>query len=453
MKNIYPLNPFIYGKPVPAERHVNRHEALMTIFSRIKNNESTAIVGDPQSGKSSLIKYILLESVLKSRLKQSYKSLIPVEIDVYSDWLSAKKTPLDFWRFVFDVIEGSLEDGDLKAGIKSIRSNQYGSATLLEYYRLMGRNDKRVLLVIDEFDSLLHHPKFSNAEFLGSLRSMATNTDGFLIITSSIKSVAEMDEYSSKINPIGSPFFNNFIKVTLELFDDDAVDELIKISLKSTGVKFDDQDRDFVVRLSGRHPYRLQAACAALFDGIVTKKDAEERYLYASEKFSTQTEHHFSQVWKRLDEKSRTVLVIMSILWLGGMVLGKNFSFGEIEKSQSFQPELDKLLKLGLVEKVGKKSKLQFDFEHLLLWQDQKWQISCEGIVWWVAKIIVGESREIPDFNKWLNNQEVLGYILTRKQLETIKDLAKNIPSAIGDGMSSVFIQFIKGLFGKGKSG
>ncbi len=282
---------------------------------------------------------------------------------------------------------------------------------------------------------------------------MAINTDGLQLITSSIMSVAEMDEYSSEINPIGSPFFNNFIKVTLELFDDDAVDELIKISLKSTGVKFDEQDRDFVVRLSGRHPYRLQAACAALFDGIITKKDAEERYLYASEKFSTQTEHHFSQVWKRLDEKSRTVLVIMSILWLGGMVLGKDYSFGEIEKSQSFRPELDKLSKLGLVEKVGKKSKLQFDFDHFLLWQDQKWQVACEGIVWWVTKIIIGESREIPDFNKWLNNQEVLGYILTRKQLETIKDLAKNIPSAIGDGMSSVFIQFIKGLFGKGKSG
>ncbi len=450
MKN---MNPFIYGKPVPIERHIDRSDALMTIFSRIKTMESTAIVGNPQSGKSSLIKYVLSESVLKSRLKQTSKSLIIVEVDAYAGWLSEKKTPADFWRFIFDVVEGKLEDGILKDGIKPVRANQYGSAILVEYFELLAKNDKRVLLVIDEFDSLLRHPNFSNAEFLGGLRSMATNTDGLQLITSSIMSVAEMDEYSSEINPIGSPFFNNFIKVTLELFDDDAVDELIKISLKSTGVKFDEQDRDFVVRLSGRHPYRLQAACAALFDGIITKKDAEERYLYASEKFSTQTEHHFSQVWKRLDEKSRTVLVIMSILWLGGMVLGKDYSFGEIEKSQSFRPELDKLSKLGLVEKVGKKSKLQFDFDHFLLWQDQKWQVACEGIVWWVTKIIIGESREIPDFNKWLNNQEVLGYILTRKQLETIKDLAKNIPSAIGDGMSSVFIQFIKGLFGKGKSG
>lgn len=450
MKN---TNPFIYGRPVPAERHINRHDALMTIFSRIKNMESTAIVGDPQSGKSSLIKYMISEEVLKSRLKQTSKSLVIVEVDAYAIWLSEKKTPIDFWRFVLDVVERKLEDGVLKDGIKSVRSNQYGSATLGEYFKLMAKSEKRVLLVIDEFDSLLHHPNFANAEFFGGLRYLATQTDGLQLITSSIMSVVEMDDYSSKINPMGSPFFNNFIKVTLELFDDDSISELIKTSLKSTGIKFDEHDMDFVVRLSGRHPYRLQAACAALFDGIVTKRDPEDRYLYASEKFSTQTEHHFNEIWKRLDEKSRTALVIMTVLWLGGMVLGKDYSFGEIERSQSFKPELDKLLKLGLVEKVGKKSKWQFDFDPLLLWQDQKWQVSCEGMVWWIAKIIVGGSREIPDFNKWLHDQEVLGYILTRKQWETIKYLVSKIPSSIGEGMSSVFIQFIKGLFGKGKSG
>lgn len=447
------MNPFIYGKPVPTERHINRHDALMTIFSRIKTIESTAIVGDPQSGKSSLIKYVLSEAVLKSKLKQTSKSLIIVEIDAYAGWLSEKKTPSDFWRFVFATVEEKLEDGVLKDGIKSVRANQYGSATLVEYFKLMAKNDRRVLLVIDEFDSLLHHPNFANAEFLGGLRSLVTNTDGLQLITASIMSVGEMIEYSDKINPIGSPFFNNFTTVTLELFSDDSIDELLKTSLKLTDVKFDERDRGFVVRLSGRHPYRLQAACAALFDGIVTNKDSEERYLYASEKFSTLTEHHFSQVWKRLDEKSRTVLVIMTILWLGGMVLGKDYSFGEIERSQSFKPEFDKLVKLGLVEKTGKKSKWQFDFNNFLLWQDQKWQVSCEGVVWWVAKVIIGESREIPDFDKWLHDQEVLGYILTRKQWEIIKDLTRKIPSAIGDGMSSVFVQFIKGLFGKGKLG
>lgn len=445
MKN----NPFIYGKPVPVERHINRLDALMTIFARIKLNESTAIVGNPQSGKSSLIKFILSESTLKSKLKKASKSLITVEIDAYAGWLSEKKTPADLWRFVFDVIEGKLNDDILKDGIKPVRMNQYGSATMTEYFKLLGANGRCVLLVIDEFDSLLFHPNFSNAEFFGGLRSMATNTEGLQLITSSIKSVSEMDEYASKINPIGSPFFNNFVNVTLELFDDASINELINSSLKSTGVKFDDLDKDFVVRVSGRHPYRLQAICASLFDGIVTQKEGEQKYLYASKKFFTQTEHHFGQIWKRLDDKSRTILVIMTILWLGGLVLGKEYSFGEIEKSQAFEPELEKLSELGLVEKVGKKSKWQFDTEHSLFWRDQKWQISCEGIVWWVVKSVIGESREMPDFQKWLQGQEVLGSLLTRGQLKTIQQWAHKAPSVLSGGMSKVFVEFIKGLFGK----
>lgn len=442
MKN---SNPFIYGKPVPVERHINRQDALRTIFSRIKNKESTAIVGNPQTGKSSLIKYILSEN----KLKQVSKSIIPVEVDVYAGWLSETKTPMDFWRFVFDVVDNRVQDEILKDGIKPVRANQYGSATMMDYFKLLASNKKIVLLVIDEFDSLLFHPNFSNAEFFGGLRSLATNTDGLQLITSSIKSVDEMDEYSSKINPIGSPFFNNFINVTLELFDDAAIDDLIISSLKSTGVKFDDLDRDFVVQISGCHPYRLQAICASLFDAIITHKSAEQKYIYAAEKFLSQTEHHFSQIWRRLDDKSRTVLVVMTILWLGGLVLGKEYSFGEIEKSKSFDVELEKLSKLGLVEKVGKKANWQLDSKNMLIWRDQKWQISCEGIVWWVAKSVIGESREIPNFEKWLQDQEVLASLLTRKQLETVKQWASKAPSALGTGLSKILTEFIKSLFGK----
>ena len=52
------LNPFLYGKPVPATRFVGRQEAVRTVFSRLFNGESTAIVGEPHIGKSSLLYYV-----------------------------------------------------------------------------------------------------------------------------------------------------------------------------------------------------------------------------------------------------------------------------------------------------------------------------------------------------------------------------------------------------------
>jgi len=442
-------NPFIYGKPVPVDRHVNRNDALRTIFSRIKNKESTAIVGDPQIGKTSLINYILSETTLNEWLKQESKVLIPVEIDVYAGWLSVEKNPIEFWKFIFSTIESRLEEGGLKDSIKSVKANQFGSATLVSYFKLLGKSGRRVLLVIDEFDSLLHHPKFSNAEFFGCLRSIATNTDGLQLITSSITTVEEMDEYAYKINPFGSPFFNNFTNVRLELFDEKSINELIESSLEPTGINFNNIDREFVIQVSGHHPYRLQAACASLFDGIVTNKDSEQKFVYASDKFLNQTKHHFELIWRRLDDKSRTVLVIMTTLRLGGLIFGKDYSFGEIEKSTIFEPELQRLSRLGLVEKVGKKSLIQWDSENLLVWRDQKWRIACEGIVWWLTESIVGESRDIPNYEQWLHDHEVLGYLLTRKQWENIKTIAKKLPTKLGGGISLIFIEFIKGLLKK----
>ena len=48
------LNPFIYGKPVPVTQHINRQRELRTLFSRLRNGECTAVVGEPHIGKSSL---------------------------------------------------------------------------------------------------------------------------------------------------------------------------------------------------------------------------------------------------------------------------------------------------------------------------------------------------------------------------------------------------------------
>ncbi len=228
-----PLNPFIYGKPVPVHRHIDRDEAIQTIFSRIQTKESTAIVGYPQIGKTSLMKYILSDEALKRWIKEDYADqIILVEIDVYAGWLSLGKKPIDFWRCIFDEIENKLEKGEFKEAIKFVRKNQFGSATLFNFFKKLGCEGKRVLLVIDEFDSLLYHKNFANAEFFGSLRSIATGTDGLQLLTSSITSVEEMDDYSTTINPIGSPFFNNFTNVKLELFDRKSIDQLIDTSLQ-----------------------------------------------------------------------------------------------------------------------------------------------------------------------------------------------------------------------------
>ena len=64
------LNPFIYGKPVPSEKYIDRRRELRTLFSRLRNGECTAVVGEPHIGKSSLLRYIQDQKVQQEWLGQ-----------------------------------------------------------------------------------------------------------------------------------------------------------------------------------------------------------------------------------------------------------------------------------------------------------------------------------------------------------------------------------------------
>lgn len=214
-----------------------------------------------------------------------------------------------------------------------------------------------------------------------------------------------MNRLSEESNPLGSPFFNHFTEVNLTPFSYKAVGELLDHFLADNDVEFTPNDRRFIIWLSGRHPYRVQVVGAALFDAIVEGYQGQKRYEVAGELFYERTTDHFNTLWRRyLDDAARTVLVILGLVELGGIAQRRRFSFGEIEKPQRFTPELRRLEKLGLVEKIGRG--WQWDQEHLLLWQGERWRVSSGGFVWWLADAVISGTREIPDFEQWLHEKE-----------------------------------------------
>lgn len=438
------LNPFIYGKPVSGAKHINRQKEQRTLFTRLRNGECTAVVGEPRIGKTSLLHCLASPQVQKEWLGDQAKEIIAVEIDCYQEWLSTDKTPHDFWKYVLDTVKLSLPDETLRQQIALVEENDYGSATLANFFRNLARKDLRVVLFIDEFDALLTHPNFSTAEFLGGLRSMAMR-DGFQIITASIMPVEEMNRRSEASNPLGSPFFNHFTEVNLEPFSYKDVSILLDTFLNGSGVQFSAMDRNFIVWLSGRHPFRIQVAGAALFDTITDRLEGEKRYAQTTEWFYERTKDHFSTLWRRyLTEADQTVMVIIALVELGGIAQKRRFAFGEIEQPQRFAPELLRLEKLGLVEKIGKG--WQWDKEHLLLWQGERWRVASNGFVGWLANEAIGGTREIPDFEQWLHDKEKFGNLLTRQQFETMSDLVKKIPQGVVSGAGTLARQFVSEL-------
>jgi hypothetical protein len=244
-------NPFIYGKIVQPKRFVGRESAIQTIFRRISNSESTAIIGDPHIGKSSLLTYIASEQ-MRAEWLEGHEHFIFIEIDCHLFPLNYQ--PAQFWRHVLDQIEATTSDSKLQVQLDVVRKSFFGSFTLQQLFSLLSRLDWRVVLLIDEFDTLLHHVNFNTAEFFGSLRSISSKIDSLAFVTASRMPIAEMTRRSQEINPNGSPFFNNLIEVRLPHLREVQVDQLLDHALEGTGVSFSQEERAYIRRATGGHP-------------------------------------------------------------------------------------------------------------------------------------------------------------------------------------------------------
>ena len=306
-----PLNPFRYGKPVPPDRFIGREDTQRTIFGRLNNGESTAIVGEPHIGKSSFLRYIRDERAHNDWLGDEAAHFAFVDIDCHL--LPSSFQPADFWEEVVGRVEETFAGEALRRPIEAVRRTTFDSFALKRLFETLGRNRIRAVVMVDEFDVLLHHENFNTAEFFGSLRSLAIQTDGLALLTASRMMVGEMNRRSQEINPLGSPFFNNLIEVRLLPLRLAEVERLIDQTLEGTGVIFSVEDRAYITRASGRHPFLVQIAAAALFESTAQYVDSNARYRQADRTVQGWAAVHFEDVWQRLSLKLKRVALILAL--------------------------------------------------------------------------------------------------------------------------------------------
>ena len=256
----------------------------------------------------------------------------------------------------------------------------FGSFTLEGLFRLLARSGCQVILLIDEFDALLHHPNFNTAEFFGALRSLSTRTDGLVLITASRLSVAEMNRRGQEITPLGSPYFNPFTEVQLLPLNPTEVDRLLDQTLTGTDVTFSQDDRAYIRRMAGQHPYLTQAAAAALFDAIAQGKVGEERYHTAGRTLRRRTAAHFDELWRHLKPGAQTAMVILTLAELKGQVDRRDFDMGDLGRLDWYDPELSRLADLGLVERDDGE-RWHVDWGNFAIWRGNRCRVSAGSFV------------------------------------------------------------------------
>lgn len=422
---------FIYGRPVRPDEFLDRTTELRTVFNRLRHCESTAIVGEPHIGKSSLLLKLADEETQQTYLGDDARGMAFCLIDLHP--IGGDCTPTTFWQEALDAIRqhpdcaaSSLLEQAVEAG--------YARRPLERLFNHLGRNGPRLVLLLDEFERLLIHPNFQDPAFFALLRSLATRTGGLALVTTSRLSVAEMNNQGRSLLAIGSPFFNNVIEMRLRPFDEVTAARF----LSQDGRVFTSDERRFIRRVAGRHPFLLQAMAAAL-----TEISGDDRQARAAELFYERTSSHFDDLWCTLDDRARTTAVILSLMELGGRTLGQRFSYGEIERVDGFGPELRKLADQGLAEQVG--AGWEFDWQHLLLWHGERWTIGTQALAWWVRDVIIAQSRQLTAYDEWLA-QKRYRLLLTQQQWDALIKAMRQAPEWAVRGVGSLARSLFKEL-------
>lgn len=416
-------NPFKYGSAVSGRDFINRDYELAEVLHRLSTGQSSTIIGEPHIGKTSFL----------LQLREPKIQIKHVGYDVAKRWSFSPLSslhydkafnPTKFWDIALKPIEKHPGNRVVSRLLKEAQQARYYGYELQLLFEALKAQKRLLIVFLDEFESLLTHNEFQDPGFFGTLRDLSSYIGGLALVVSSRFTHTRLNEIGASLLNPGSPYINHALPIRIELFDEKAVEKL----LRKASPRFSLDEKIFIRRVAGQNPYLLQAMAGTLY----MTPDSENRVGVAADKFY---EHvgdagdHFGDLWKYLNESERTVAVMLAVMTLQGRALGTSFSFGEIERVDRFGLELRRLAKKGLAEMIGSSRRgWIFDSEYLLVWRGEKWAIGSEAFAWWVRDNVIAPSRNVLSNEEWLQNQRYVG-LITQKQWDEIKETVHKLPS------------------------
>lgn len=271
-------NPYRNRGPVtnPAQFY-GRHRDVEHIAQSIRLWEPFALSGEPRTGKTSLLYYLVqaqgartLPDFQRTIGNLSHYLFVLIELQRLPG-----KEAADFWRYAFYRLnEEASRQGVTKSATSTFDmkdSDQYQIETsFVDFLKQLG---KKVVFLFDDFDVLVKNLK-----------------DDVVQITDKLKTLKEALDLNDKINYIilstdplvrlfkadhilnTSPLVSIILPVPpLGPLEKDAADALICEPLQHSAIQFTACDMDFIYRLAGTYPDFMKITCYYLFDAYKHK--------------------------------------------------------------------------------------------------------------------------------------------------------------------------------------
>lgn len=415
---------FVYGRPVRSSEFLNRKPELATVFNRLYHGESTAVVGAPHIGKTSLLLQLANKETQRAFLGSEARTQEVSFADLQH--IASEYAPALFWEKALEPLREHPRNSATSRLLKEVVLAGYSADSLDQLFDYLYGQKRRLVLLLDEFDVLVSRQDFCDFSFFATLRTLSSYPS-FSLVTASRLSLKELNEQGYKLpGSGGSPLFNTLIELRLRPFKEKTVNAL----LARAGGSLSSGDRLFVRRVAGRNPFLLQAMAATMLETA-----GNDRHTRAAECFYERISSHFDDLWRTLDDRTRTTAVILSLMELGGRAIGQDFAYGEIERVDAFGPELKKLAKLGLAERVSKG--WQFDRERLLLWRGERWTVGSQAFTWWVSDVVIAETRKTSAYDEWLMNKRYR-FLLTQEQWDRLVGAVRKAPEWVVRGVGAL---------------
>lgn len=307
-------NPFFPGKPVPTESFIGRKSEINFAFDQIYNRSHFAIWGGPGMGKSSFLRKLANKQIWTEYGLDPSQG-IPVILNCQSQNL-IPFTPGGFWRESVSLLHDKLDsEPQLQAEIKPLLEKTVTGDSLRQALRILGRKNKFLLLLVDDFDAaLVTNNQYTENEmetFLAQCRSLAVHAEESEHFSMIVASLQRLNELGPKLNPNASPWYNHYVFQPLTLFTTEELVELLTIIRPPTL-------RHEIINITGGHPTLVQTAGFFLYRELQNGNNANINSFAGN--FERDTQQIFQTIWRRCNPKEQVLLMLIALLDMGGHI-------------------------------------------------------------------------------------------------------------------------------------
>lgn len=309
-------NPFRYGSTVPSEELIGRDEEIHNIASRIKTGQSVVVSGLPRSGKTSILQYLTNPQTQKELYGDLADKLVFSYLDAFT-W-DDDFNLTQFWQAAFRPLDEHLKNNlALSDAYEICQRENFGSYVVERFLKILKKESLYLVVMIDEFDTVLNLPLKKHANFFGTIRSLASNSqNGLAIIIAISISQTQLINKIEKTAGTGSPYFNYMTEEIVTGLSDIEIDEL----LNQSNERFSSQDYHFIKKMAGNHPYLLQMLASCLWELYETPNlNATQRREQAIKDFYRKSESTLRSIWNTWELATQQTLMTVAFVQLEGL--------------------------------------------------------------------------------------------------------------------------------------